>query len=100
MFSGTSRPKTAAVAGLPRPPTAVHNTFTKGRAANNMTVGGGYGAFNFIGQRPIHSAGFINNPRVKRYEDIIQRLKKMLANEKKSLRMVRTLCSKEIETKN
>lgn len=42
----------------------------------------------------------MNNPRVKRYEDIIQRLKKMLASEKKSLRMVRTLCSKEIEVKN
>ena len=42
----------------------------------------------------------MTNPRVKRYEDIIQRLKKMLALEKKSLRMVRTLCAKEIEGKN
>lgn len=72
MFSGASRPKTAAVSGIPRPPTAVHNTLGKGRVANNMTVGGGgYGAFNFTSQRPVHSAGFINNPRVKRYEDIV-----------------------------
>lgn len=48
IFTGNSRPKTAAVTGLPRPPTAVHG-FTKGRAANNMTAGGAYGAFNFVG---------------------------------------------------
>lgn len=42
----------------------------------------------------------VTNPRVKRYEDIILRLKRMLGNEKKSLRMVRTLCAKEIEVKN
>lgn len=35
-----------------------------------------------------------------RYEDLIQRIKKMIALEKKSLRMVRTMSSKEIETKN
>ena len=40
------------------------------------------------------------NPKIKRYEDIITRLKRMLATEKKSLRLVRTLCSKEIEVKN
>ena len=42
----------------------------------------------------------MNNPKVKRYEDLIFRLKKMLSMEKKSLRMVRTMCSKEIEIKN
>jgi hypothetical protein len=52
-----------------------------------------------LGQRAV-SANIINNPRVKRYEDLIIRLKKMLLNEKKSLRMVRTMCSKEIEIKN
>lgn len=41
-----------------------------------------------------------NNPKLQRYEDLISRLKKMLTLEKKSLRMVRTMCSKEIETKN
>ena len=37
---------------------------------------------------------------MKRYEDIIKRLKKMLNTEKKALRMVKTICSKEIEQKN
>jgi hypothetical protein len=46
------------------------------------------------------SAQIVNNPRVKRYEDLINRLKKMLHIEKKSLRMVRTMLSKEIEIKN
>jgi superfamily I DNA and/or RNA helicase len=42
----------------------------------------------------------INNPRIRRYEDIIGRLKRMLGGEKKSLRLVRTLCAREIEAKN
>jgi hypothetical protein len=73
MFTGNNRPKTAAVTGLPRPPTAVTNMLGKGKYANNMTTGAAYGAFNFVGQRAIHSAGpgLMNNPRVKRYEDII-----------------------------
>ena len=54
-------------------------------------------AFNF--GRAV-SANIINNPKLKRYENLIQRLKKMMEVEKKSLRMVRTLCSKEIEVKN
>ena len=82
MFVG-GRPKTAAQQNL-RPPTGMPS-----RGLNNMT---GIG-------RAI-SANVAANPRVKRYEDIITRLKKMLGNEKKSLRMVRTLCSKEIEVKN
>lgn len=90
--------------GMPRPPTAAHN-FGK-RTGHNMTAGGVYSGLNFIGINPhmmrqVQSANiFTNNPRIKRYEDIIVRLKKMLAMEKKSLRMVRTLCSKEIEIKN
>ena len=52
-----------------------------------------------MGQRAI-SANIVNNPRVKRYEDLINRLKKMLTMEKKSLRTVRTMLSKEIELKN
>lgn len=76
------------------------------RMGNNMTAGGVYSGLNFVGN-PIRaiSANILTtngnmNPRIKRYEDIITRLKKMLAMEKKSLRMVRTLCSKEIEIKN
>lgn len=45
-------------------------------------------------------SNFLLNPKIKRYEDIITRLKRMLTTEKKSLRLVRTLCSKEIEVKN
>jgi len=101
------RPKTAAMPGMTgalRPPTAAYNNIGK-RLANNMTAGGVYGnnGFNFIGgtnPRAISANILINNPRIKRYEDIIARLKKMLTMEKKSLRMVRTLCSKEIEIKN
>jgi hypothetical protein len=52
-----------------------------------------------MGGRAI-SANVANNPKIKRYEDLIYRLKKMLSMEKKSLRMVRTMCSKEIEIKN
>lgn len=90
------RPKTAAMpGGLPRPPTG----FNKFHGANNMTASAGKGGMNFLGQRAA-SAQVMGNPRIKRYEDIIQRLKKMMAMEKKSLRMVRTLCSKEIEAKN
>jgi hypothetical protein len=40
------------------------------------------------------------NGKVKRYEDVITRLKRMLDIEKKSLRMVKTMCSKEIEVRN
>lgn len=106
MMSSGGRPKTAAIPGLsgmPRPPTAAYN-FGK-RTANNMTAGGAYGGFNFVGGPRAISANNImgssgTNPRIKRYEDIISRLKRMLAMEKKSLRMVRTLCSKEIEIKN
>ena len=42
----------------------------------------------------------MNNPKVKRFEDLITRLKKMMGMEKKSLRMIRTMLSKEIELKN
>ena len=35
-----------------------------------------------------------------RFEDLISRLKRMLEVEKKNLRMVRTMCATEIETKN
>jgi len=40
------------------------------------------------------------NPKLRRFENLIYRLKKILEAEKKSLRQVKTLCSKEIEQKN
>lgn len=91
MMVGSSRPKTAAmVGGLPRPPTAFKNTLGNKLGAVPGT------AANFMGQRAV-SAQIMNNPRVKRYEELINRLKKMLSVEKSSLRMVRTMLSKEIE---
>jgi hypothetical protein len=95
MFVGSGRPKTAAMqmgTGLLRPPTGIP-AYGK-RTANNLTAGGIYGQNRAI------SANLQSNPKVKRYEDIITRLKKMLSVEKRSLRMVRTMCSKEIEVKN
>ena len=53
-----------------------------------------------MAQRAVKSANVFNFPKLKRYEDLISRLKKMIDVEKKSLRMVRTTCAKEIETKN
>lgn len=40
------------------------------------------------------------NPKLRKFENLIHRLKKILDNEKKSLRQVKTLCSREIEQKN
>lgn len=95
MYIGNSRPKTAAMVagGLPRPPTAFKQGFGgKFRAP-------GTAAAHSLAHRAI-SAQIMNNPRVKRYEDLIARLKKMMMLEKKSLRSVKTMLSKEIETKN
>ena len=51
------------------------------------------------GNRAI-SAGFIQNPKLVRYEDITIRLKKLLEQEKRNLRYVKTMVATEIETKN
>ena len=40
------------------------------------------------------------NPKLRRFENLIYRLKKIMEAEKKALRQVKTLCSKEIEQKN
>ena len=40
------------------------------------------------------------NPRIKRYEEVIIRLKRLLAQEKRTLRRVRMVCSREIEIKS
>ena len=40
------------------------------------------------------------NPKLRRFESLIYKLKKILESEKKSLRQVKTLCSKEIEQRN
>jgi len=40
------------------------------------------------------------NPKLRRFENLIFRLKKLLESEKKSLRHIKTLCAKEIDQKN
>lgn len=39
------------------------------------------------------------NPRIRRYEEVIVRLKRLLGQEKRTLRRVRTVCAREIEIK-
>ena len=47
------------------------------------------------------SANFATmNPKLRRFENLIYRLKKILEGEKKQLRQVKTLCAKEIEQRN
>jgi len=47
------------------------------------------------------SAGFVSaNPKLRRYEQLIDRLKKIIEAEKRSLRHIKTLSAKEIDSKN
>ena len=86
--AGGFRPKTAANPinfNNPRPPTAANG-------------------FNFVGNSNFNRARTAAvpgqmNPKIKRYEEVIIRLKRLLAQEKRTLRRVRTVCSKEIEVK-
>lgn len=41
-----------------------------------------------------------SNPKLRRFENLIDRLKKILESEKKNLRCIKTLCAKEIDQKN
>jgi|TARA_B110000305_G_C19366382_1_gene602148 hypothetical protein len=61
---------------------------------------GGAMSMNFMGGRAI-SANYANqNPKLRRFENLIYRLKKILESDKKSLRQIKTLCAKEIDQKN
>lgn len=46
------------------------------------------------------SAGYVLNPKLRRYEDLTARLRKLLETEKRSLRYVKTLVANEIESRN
>ena len=83
------RPNTTAMGKMngfgapPRPFTGVH------------TVGGmSYTGQNFM-NRAMTAAEL--NPKLRRFESLIFRLKKLLESEKKSLRHIKTLCAKEID---
>jgi hypothetical protein len=59
-------------------------------------------AFNFAFNPRAKTANLPTNvnPRIKRYEEVILRLKRLLGQEKRTLRRVRTVCSREIEIKS
>lgn len=46
------------------------------------------------------SAATILSPKLKRYEDLTARLKKLLESEKRNLRFVKTMVATEIESRN
>lgn len=59
----------------------------------------GQQGINFFRGRAV-SASVPKNPKMRRFENLIAKLKRMLENEKRSLRQVKTLCAKEIDNKN
>jgi hypothetical protein len=78
--------------GLPRPPTA-----QKGIKGAKFGIGVNLTA----AQRATSAVHNIERyPKMLRYEKIIQKLKKLVGSEKTSLRMIRTMASKEVEQKN
>jgi len=54
-------------------------------------------ALNILGGRAISANYAFQNPKLRRYENVIYRLKKVLEGEKKGLRQIKTLCAKEID---
>ena len=84
-------------------------------AMGKMIGSGGLGApprpftgANTVGGMSYTGVGFMNramtatelNPKLRRFENLIFRLKKLLESEKKNLRHIKTLCAKEIDQKN
>lgn len=86
------RPKTAAMplGSLPRPPTGAYNAGTYNFQS---------GANNNNSRAKTANLPNTHNPRVKRYEEVIVRLKRLLGQEKRTLRRVRNACAREIEIK-
>ena len=95
------------VGNLKRPNTtamgvAAGTRFAAGRPFTgiNTTGDGLTNLGNFIGGRAISANYAVINPKLRRFENLIYRLKKVLEAEKKQLRQVKTLCAKEIEQRN
>ena len=63
---------------------------------NTLFMGRG----NTIGNRAVSAGVTVRNPKMRKYENLIAKLKRVYENEKKHLRQVKTLCSKEIDQKN
>lgn len=67
----------------------------------NTNLGGISNAgLNFMGGRANSASFALRHPKLRRFENLIFRLKKVLDQEKKSLRHIKTLCAKEIDQKN
>ena len=77
---------------LPRPPTAAYNI-----GSYNFAAGGAASSHN--SRAKTANVPSAHNPRVKRYEEVIVRLKRLLGQEKRTLRRVRNACAREIEVK-
>lgn len=88
------RPNTTAMGQ--KPPMPVNRPFTglTGGISNGMTLG------NFMGARATSAANAFKNPKLRRFENLIFKLKKILETEKKNLRQIKTLSSKEIDQRN
>ena len=57
-------------------------------------------SMNITGGRAASANNAQLNPKLRRFENVIGRLKKILETEKKNLRQIKTLCAKEIDQKN
>lgn len=55
--------------------------------------------FHRPGANRAYSANVYGNPKLRRYEQVIKKLKKMIANETRKLRDIKTVYAKEIESK-
>lgn len=60
-------------------------------------VSGGNVSYLKIGARAISANYAVMNPKLRKFENLIFRLKKILTTEKKLLRQVKTLLAKEID---
>jgi hypothetical protein len=85
------RPNTTAMGQ--KPPMGAARPFTG--FSGIKSVGG-----NFIGRAKTANYAVSSNPKLRRFETLIDRLKKILESEKKNLRCIKTLCAKEIDSKN
>ena len=92
---GLKRPNTTAMYGKPDSRFQAPRPFTGVNTAGVMSYAMGMGA-----GRAISANYAAQNPKLRRFENLIYRLKKILEAEKKALRQIKTLCAKEIEQKN
>lgn len=68
----------------------LHGDIINMKTGNNFYKPGGNRAY---------SANVYGNPKLRRYEQVIKKLKKLILNEQKKLRDIRTVYAKEIESK-